>query len=396
MCIFHILEHVNSNKLIFIVPAGMYPTDGRHAQNKRLSTGPEVNNKYTRRRSLGLCSTYVDAEREREMPFHLVKGRYHVANYAPDGDTVRFQPDNPASLDRLDGPPAKLNARGHAAIRLEGIDTLETHYQGLKQPPPLADEATDRLFELLGITNVEWAEERRSIKRADDATPGYILSRSVEKYGRIVALAFAGEADEPDGSPIFLDGKRLAQSVNVAQARSGMAYPTFYWGLFADLRQVFIDAAATARASNSGVYAVDRSTTGFLPASVAALTDEHVILPKLFRRLAVYMLETGSSIGFKARLEASEEPVLDLLTQNITHFDTFIEETAGGAIKLLRRPEEMVFDPMPQRIATDFNALMAAATAPLAPIMSNKVAMSPDPEVFSFERRVAKIRNLTV
>jgi endonuclease YncB( thermonuclease family) len=294
------------------------------------------------------------------MPFHLFKGTFHVKDYSPDGDTIRFDPDDESLLSRLDGPPAKFNARRHIPLRLEGIDTLETHFAGLKQPPPLADDATDFLLNTVGITNVVWSNERRSVRSADDGVRGHIMARGTDKYKRVIAFAFPDEADDADGAEIFLDADRLTASANFKLAESGMAYPTYYWGLFADLRDALTEAADAARAARRGVYAVDKTNEGFEVSALSTVTDEVVMMPKLFRRLATYIEDTGGVAGFKQALEASAEPVLDLRENNFTHFDTFVEQQ-GSALKLTRRPEEFVFDPMPQRIETDFNALLAAA-----------------------------------
>jgi hypothetical protein len=63
------------------------------------------------------------------MPFTLIKGTFHVVGYQPDGDSIRFQADQRENWGLLKGSAVKLNARGHAQLRLEAIDTLETHYE---------------------------------------------------------------------------------------------------------------------------------------------------------------------------------------------------------------------------------------------------------------------------
>ena len=56
-----------------------------------------------------------------------------------------------------------------------------------------------------------------------------------------------------------------------------------------------------------------------------SITDEHVILPKLFRRLAEY-LEGGEPVaGSEGFLEAKDEEVIVVLTVQPTHFDTVVE-----------------------------------------------------------------------
>jgi len=82
-------------------------------------------------------------------------------------------------------------------------------------------------------------------------------------------------------------------------------------------------------------------------------------MPKLFRRLCEYMVNYGTAIGFKEKLAQSKEPVLDLVNNNFTHFDTFIEQDLDSAvIRLTRLPEQLIFDPMPARTVNTFSVLM--------------------------------------
>ena len=319
------------------------------------------------------------------MPFQRIAGTFHVTNYSPDGDTIRFAPADPDRLAALDGPPAKINGRGHVSLRLEGIDALETHYSGQKQPAAFADGATDALLAHLGIGNIVWADERRSVVSADDGVAGHILARGCDKYGRVIALAFPGAGDG-DGE-VFVEADHLDGSANRMLLREGLAYPTFYWSLFADLRDALAAASGDARDAGRGLHAEDRTTAGFEVLSLASITDDHVILPKLFRRLVTYLESAGSVEGFKAALEASAEPVFDLRDRNFTHFDTFIEQD-GATIRLHRDPEELVFDPMPARVGTDFDALVEAAAAPFADLASAP------PEDRTFPARVAALKSV--
>ncbi|MEX6505676.1 hypothetical protein [Jiella sp. M17.18] len=296
------------------------------------------------------------------MPYRLIKGRYHVVNYAPDGDTIRFEPADKATLLAIT-PRARLNRRGHTSLRLEAIDALETHYSppagggALSQPLDLANAATDFLLDFVGIKNVVWMTERRSVAAAEDGTPGYILTRSTDKYGRVIAFVFAGDAPEDDGTDVFLDSARLAHSYNHAVLAEGLVFPTFYWGLFAELRNAMAAAAKQARDAGKGVFARDRTQTGVTVDSLMSIADDAVILPKLFRRLSDFLVATGSVDGFKQAMEANAEPVLDLQSANFTHFDTFIDQQ-GETVKLTRLPEELVFDPMPDRPTSSLGDLL--------------------------------------
>ena len=297
------------------------------------------------------------------MPFTLIKGTYHVLNYSPDGDSIRFMPTDPALLQGLSGPIAKINGRGHVQLRIEAIDTLETHYSppsgggALNQPLTLAHAARTALIDFVNITNVVWSSNGSTVISANDGTPGYIMARSVEKYGRPIAFVFAGETAETDGASVQLDAARMQQSFNYQAVAQGLAYPTFYKGLFFDLRTALTDAVVKARKQKLGVHRND-ATSSVVVSSLAVITTDRPILPKLFRRMSEYLVNFGSIRGFKQALALAKEPVYDLRQQNFTHFDTFIEQK-GERIKLTRRPEELIFDEMPTSPVAPFSLLMS-------------------------------------
>lgn len=299
------------------------------------------------------------------MPFTVIEGTFHVVNYSPDGDSIRFGPKNPATLRRLDGAMPRVNARGHVQLRIEGIDTLETHYNPaggggtLRQPRALADAAADRLLDFLGVRNVVWNAARSTVVSADDGTPGFILSRSVEKNGRPVAFVFTGNPPADDGEAFRLEADFLERSYNLSALAEGLAYPTYYWGLFSDLRDAMTLACREARTARLGIHAEDSTNAGFDVQTVGALTDRLVILPKLFRRLTEYVVSTGTAVGFKEALAENREPVLHVPKANFTHFDTFVEQADGSSrIRLTAPPEDLVFDPMPARPTNQFAELI--------------------------------------
>jgi hypothetical protein len=300
------------------------------------------------------------------MPFTLIKGSFHVVGYSPDGDSVRFMPNDPALIKRLPGSRPKFNPRQHVQLRIEAIDTLETHFSlksgggPLHQPLELARAASQELLDYLKITGVEWDSTHMNVLRAQDGVEGYILSRAVEKNGRPVAFVYAGAAPEADGASVELGRERLMESYNHLALARGLAYPTYYQGLFNDLRETLTQATQRAREQRAGVHAMDRGLEGFDAVDLRSITQQNIILPKLFRRLCEYMVSFGTAKGFKRKLEEAREPVLDLRTSNFTHFDTFVEQEEGSTrIHLTRLPEELVFDTMPQRPTDFFAELMA-------------------------------------
>jgi len=295
------------------------------------------------------------------MPFKIITGTFHVVGYSPDGDSIRFKADNVSHLFDLAGSAPRINARGHAQLRIEGIDTLETHFNPggggteLRQPTEFAIAATDLLLDYLDIRNVVWNARHAQVVSADDSKRGFILSRSVEKNGRPVAFVFTGDPPDADGSNFRLEPDFLRTSYNYLALDQGLSYATYYWGLFHDLRDALTAAVASSRAARRGLYAEDVTNRGFSVDTVADLTDHLIIMPKLFRRLSEYFVSTGTIVGFKEALADSQEPVLEIGTANFTHFDTFIEQAPGSNhLRLTVLPEELVFDPMPTRPSNTF------------------------------------------
>ena len=88
-------------------------------------------------------------------------------------------------------------------------------------------------------------------------------------------------------------------------------YPTFYSKLYVDLRDGLAATAIAARTANQGVWDQDATLPGFRLNSRRQLTDELVILPKLFPRLAEYLsLEDSGKVslaGFPAFLAAHND-----------------------------------------------------------------------------------------
>ena len=82
------------------------------------------------------------------MPFTLIKGTFHVANYSPDGDSIHFKARSNSYWKDLETIRRKVqvNKNGHVQLRVEGADALETHYKGLHQPKEIADAATNFLL----------------------------------------------------------------------------------------------------------------------------------------------------------------------------------------------------------------------------------------------------------
>lgn len=290
------------------------------------------------------------------MPFTLISGTFHLvgqtpaggpSGFEPDGDSIQFRPTSPKLLHRLErvGAAYRLTSIGSTQLRFEGIDALELHFEGLHQPRPLADQARDFLTGQLGLNPVpyrppEGVRVQPPVSR--DATPGFILSRSLEVHGRPVSFAYTGAAPMPAGSEVFLTPQLLRRSLNYKSVRSGNAYPLFYDTLFKDLRSTLARAAAAARREQRGIWTGDTTTAGLRVTDRDGLEQNAVVFPKLFRRLADYLKSHAGLAQFLAWLAESKEQVLDLTSANFTHLDNLLT-VVGDRVALTVRPEQIVF-----------------------------------------------------
>ncbi len=292
------------------------------------------------------------------MPMLLIEGSFKVSETAkPDGDTVPFIPDNVADWKLVPGcKPILPAADGHANIRLEGIDALETHYGGSygpdqHQPIELAHQAADELLKWLGFTSiVRKADE--TVTLTPTSVPGFILTRGTDIYGRCVALVGRGAPPGCTGYEINVDDALLKKTANHYLLSLGLVYPTFYTGFPVSLRNVLAAAAKQARESTPplGVWAKDVTQSGVKITGMASLTadDGAVILPKLFRRLKEYLdlNPTDPSLTcFPSYLGGGADKFyLPPATKQITGLQHAVEITNGNTVKMTHQPEEIIFD----------------------------------------------------
>ncbi|MEV7413936.1 nuclease [Streptomyces sp. NPDC089919] len=286
------------------------------------------------------------------MPMLVIEGSYRVLGARPDGDSVRFTPADPAHWDLVPGPHAvRRNKSGSAQLRLDGIDTLETHYtpahgSELHQPAPYAEQAAAELTGRLGFTSV-LRDASGTVTGSEPAqVPGYVLTRGADVNGRCVAIAGRGPAPAPSGAQVHVDAELVRQSVNHHQLAQGLAYPTYYSKLYPELREAMTAAVVRARSAGWGLWPVDATLSGAKTDGLGSLTESVVLLPKLFRRLADYLtLGAGdpSLAGFRAFLDQRDDRVLVLSRGQYTGLSTVVEVT-GRTVRLTTPPEDLVFE----------------------------------------------------
>lgn len=275
------------------------------------------------------------------LSFFLIKGTFHVKGYSIDPDSCRFKAKDPNNWKLLTGPEVEKPEKP-VQLRLEAIDGLETHYSGHHQPLELGRFATDFLISQLGITDVEWNSKHSEVIEANDGTEGYILTRVTDRYHRPVAFAFAGTIDEDDGKEIFLDTVEIKKSVNYKSIAEGHSYPTYYHGLFFDFREEFTKAVKKARKNKKGVWKLDKTNAGFQVKTLEDITENHLIMPKLFRRILEHIEHGGKIDNFIEFLKIKCDFLVTLPNTNFTRLDAIIE-IKDNTITLKEKPEDLIF-----------------------------------------------------
>jgi endonuclease YncB( thermonuclease family) len=285
------------------------------------------------------------------MPQTMMKGTFRVVGASPDGDSVRFYPDDPDAFTTA-GLRVRVNSRGGAQLRLDAIDALETHYrppaahQQWHQPHNLGAQSSEALLSHLGFTKVDRDADGTVTDSTPAEAPGYILTRFADKYGRAVSFAFPGSRRASRDNQVWLDVTGLKKSANYQLLETGLVYPTFYSKLYPDLRDAMAQAAVAARDAGKGVWADDATLAGFSLRSRDQLQNEAVILPKLFRRLAEYLSldNTGqvSLARFHAFLASHDDRLFTVPAGHATGFDTLVE-VRRQTVTLTVPPEQIVF-----------------------------------------------------
>lgn len=267
------------------------------------------------------------------MPFTLTAGEFVPEAGIPDGDSIRFRPDDPTPLFLLPrrGRAPRINQQnGTIQLRFEGVDTMES-----RAADPFSSDATASNLELCGVVS------------GTGTARGHILSTQIGPNGRPISFVFPGDAPEQDGASIFLEVERMKESVNFQQLSRSHAYPLFYDTLFFDLRLAMADEAANGRKEAKRIWSADATNTGTTYSGVASLETIPPIFPKLWRRLDSY--SRSSDVAFPNNLGEFEDYLDTLREERIfivsegrsTGFDDVLE-IDGHIIKMTTLPEDII------------------------------------------------------
>jgi hypothetical protein len=294
--------------------------------------------------------------------YTLIKGQYSIHNPSdprrgpqPDGDTVTFVPDSLAlvrALKRFSGRPPDIS-NGHINVRYEGVDALETHFQGTHQDLGFATAARERNLALLGFTNVRFFPDLPNVVQAVDRNPlpGYVIANGIESNGRMLGLVYAGATNRDDGSRVFVDNAILDQSVNAKLVGAALAFVEPYDTMPLSLVRHLRTTIAAVRAAGDGLWPSESPSTEHA-AHIANLDDAQALVmwPKLFRRLADYFREGHVGLGaFDAWVREDRVRRDDALRlpngEAGNMHDTFVVDQ--DTLRLAFRPEALLITPDP-------------------------------------------------
>lgn len=295
------------------------------------------------------------------MVYKLIRGDFHIfypdipkQGPEPDGDTLKFKPCNADHVDvlwRAGQPKPDFNGRGMINLRFEGLDALETHFQGGHQEKTFAYGSRDFLLEAAGFGEVKfWDDRPNKVQSVEhNPIPGYVLSNGLDGHGRIVAFVFFGEPPEDDGAEFKLVEDRVDQSFNALSLAKGQSYPLFYLSLPISLSRHLGAIGAAARAGQEGLFARDQSAPGEAVTVTPASYQDLVIWPKLFRRLHSYFRSEFDDLsGFDTWLRADPKDRDDRMlipSDYDAHFHNIVEVLSPTEMRLLVDPKDVIILP---------------------------------------------------
>jgi len=299
------------------------------------------------------------------MSYRIARGFLIIDNKSPDGDTIAFAMDEAHRgewvwPDEDTGRFPRFNKQFQTSIRFEAIDALELHYGitgvypvvNVHQPLDLAREARDRMLRICGFDLTRVTETGNLVLKDPDKQkmPATIAYREIDPYGRVVAFVFVEDMEfkVDDNHPtVFLTPAQMERSINIQLLKEGLVYPTFYGGLYPELREPLVKFTKQARKNKLGLWKRNLMTFKSSRKPELSEVENIVIMPKIFRRLSTHIARNGALSNFKGYLGEIKDLTVDTRQVRLTGLQSFIEVDKSGSdqytLKLLRNPEELIF-----------------------------------------------------
>lgn len=295
--------------------------------------------------------------------YTLIRGDFYILypdlpknGPQPDGDTINFLPDHDdlvQALKRFSGQSARRKHLNTYSVRFEGIDTLETHFEGRHQQIALAEAARDEMLKLMGFGTVTFWEDRRNNVKTAQHHPlrGYLLANGIESNGRVLGLVYPGDRTGDDGDRVHVGIQDFNESMNGRLLEAGLAYAELYQTMPIELVKHARAMVHTARGEELGLWGEESVGVG-KRAQIRGLRDlpEMVMFPKLYRRLVKYFSAGHEGLSnFDTWIRADPVKRDDTLLLPSTELgnlhDLFDITSAGMALTI--NPEDVIFHPDP-------------------------------------------------
>lgn len=186
-------------------------------------------------------------------------------------------------------------------LRLEGIDTPETHFKGRAQP--LGDSARDALLAWAGFGSVRYSDAGTVTEAEPARRSAVVLTKAFDPNQRAISYLLMDEANPPaDGHWVDVSDELVGRTLNARALSEGTAYLTLYTSTPASHGRVLRELAREAREQNRGVWEADETAQFPLRGRESIEPpDGELVLPKLFRRCSDY-LAYGEKTGYAGTL----------------------------------------------------------------------------------------------
>jgi len=289
--------------------------------------------------------------------FKVLHGKFIIRNgLQPDGDTVRFKPDNIRFVEDLrQGSHGSLGTDKDVNIRLEAIDALEKD-----QELEGATTARDELLSRLGFIDPTYSGNPPFIvKSGYQEVSGHVLTNGFDNFGnRLVGFIFKGDgsARGSDGSAFALSTDIVDESINTTLLSEGFVFPAFYDTLPPNLRKHLAAKSIDARQGKKGAWLRSKGFPGdplILNTPILANLRKAVLWPKLYRRLEEYLESQRPKdlAGFEDWLQDSQlrDDGILIIKSNQSELVRLhdVVDVSGNSIELQYWPEEFIIQGHP-------------------------------------------------
>lgn len=226
-----------------------------------------------------------------------ISGVVSLNKFDSDGDTVPFRADNLNDWSGLTIRPTPSVTNPWVRVRLDACDAPELHYESLTQSTVFGRAAAEMTYQHLGGGFVDWSLVGNRPTNSEEI-PVVLEVVGVDQFKRVIGWLYPpGVATSPENS------------ANYALLNWGLAYPAIYTTTPATHAPAARDAWASARTNARGFAPLD-TTASFRFSEMAVDQSAAMILPKIWRRVALFASQNPDTTGLKAWMKSKRDLAL--------------------------------------------------------------------------------------